>query len=199
MTQRARGGTSARMSAKARQAIECTVIPAGGVMPKCESNESLLFSANSAELCKDLQNEIVAPNREEGCCANLATEHFGCGELWMQGLRQFKLVPRARIDQTSWLISVTEITRRSPSKPPRMQADTSSENSSITARPSRSKSFSTESVRQFPSQLHVAFLCQVRLAKFAVIHFAPSAPKADGTPSHRRTARYQAMAPLISI
>src|ERR1700722_5974761 len=76
-----------------------------------------------------------------------------------------------------------------------MQADTSSENSSITARPSRSKSFSTESVRQFPSQLHVAFLCQVRLAKFAVIHFAPSAPKADGTPSHRRTARYQAMAP----
>jgi hypothetical protein len=104
-------------------------------------------------------------------------------------------LPRARMNQTSWLISVTEITRRSPSNPPRMQADISSENSSITARPSRSKSFSTESVRWFPSQLHVAFLCQVRLAKLAVIHFAPSAPKAGGTPSHCRTARYQAMAP----
>jgi hypothetical protein len=101
------------------------------------------------------------------------------------------------MNQTSWLISVTESTRRSPSNPPRMQADISSENSSITARPSRSKSFSTESVRWFPSQLHVAFLCQVRFAKLAVIHFAPSAPKADGTPSHCSTARYQAMAPLI--
>ena len=100
---------------------------------------------------------------------------------------------RARMNQTSGLISVTEITRTSPSNPPRMQADISSENSSATARPSRSKSFSTERVRWFPSQLHIAFLCHVRLAKLAVIRFAPSAPKAGGTPSHCNTVRHQAM------
>src|SRR5271166_1393171 len=79
-----------------------------------------------------------------------------------------------------------------------MQADISSENSSITARPSRSK-FSTERVRRSPSQLHMAFLYQVRFAKLAVINFAPSTPEAGGTPSHWSTKRYQATAPLITV
>jgi hypothetical protein len=109
-----------------------------------------------------------------------------CGLLLLQAERTIQKI-------RSYEILVTETTRRSPSKLPGMQADISSENSSIVARPCRSKSFSTESVKVAPSQLQTAFRCQLRLEKLAVMSSAPFSPRPEGTPWHWSTTRHQAM------
>jgi hypothetical protein len=84
--------------------------------------------------------------------------------------------------------------RQAPSNPPLMQADISSENSSMRATPEGSKSFSAINISRVPSQRS---RCQGRSLKSIVMSAAPCAPASGGTPLHSITIRHQVVLPSV--
>ena len=93
----------------------------------------------------------------------------------------------------SRMLAHREVTERicmSPSNPTSMQADMESENSSKSASPLESKSFSACRISWDPSQTHFTFSCQDLCLNSSKMSRAPAAPTCGGTPLQTNTIRY---------